>query len=226
MNTTNPHADHRLRLKQRFLTEGLDGFDVHNVLELLLFYTIPRRDTNVIAHSLIDRFGSLYGVFDAEFHELCEIKGVSVHTASLIKLIPQIWRRYETEKYSSSRQVCTAKDAGDYLLKLYIGEKKEVAYMLLFDNSNRMFDCVKLQEGDISSVYFSPRALMEVGALRGAASFILAHNHVDGSLEPSKRDVVITRRFKEAFDVLEMPMLAHIIVANNAYKIIPTYNDR
>ena len=77
------HEDHRKRIKARFLTEGLENFEPHNVLELLLFYTIPQKDTNELAHTLINRFGSLAGVFDASFEDLISVNGISEHTAIL-----------------------------------------------------------------------------------------------------------------------------------------------
>ena len=84
------HENHRKRMKERFLREGLTHFEPHNVLELLLFYSIPQKDTNELAHTLIDRFGSLTGVFEAAYTDLIEIDGVKEHTATLIKLIPEL----------------------------------------------------------------------------------------------------------------------------------------
>lgn len=98
-----PHEGHRERLKNRFLTSSLDNFEPHNILELLLFYSIPRQDTNEIAHALLDRFGSLKGVFDADFSELIKIKGIKENSATLIKLIPQISRAYMFEEINKEK---------------------------------------------------------------------------------------------------------------------------
>ena len=88
------HKQHRQRMKKRFLSEGLKNFEPHNVLELLLFYSIPQKDTNETAHALIERFGSLSGVFDAPFEELMRVKGIKEHSATLIKLVPELAQRY------------------------------------------------------------------------------------------------------------------------------------
>ena len=93
----NVHEGHRDRLRQRFLQEGLENFQDHNVLELLLFYSIPRKDTNEEAHNLINRFGSLSGVFDASFEELCEVKGIGENSAALIKIMPELFKKYEVD---------------------------------------------------------------------------------------------------------------------------------
>ena len=92
MAGNNVHSGHRQRLKDRFLQNGADGFEKHQLLELLLFYGIPQKDTNPIAHELINRFGSIRGVFEASIEALCEVDGISAHTATLIKLIPAIWK--------------------------------------------------------------------------------------------------------------------------------------
>ena len=88
----NSHSGHRVRLKQRFLSEGLDAFNEHQILELLLFYTIPLKDTNEIAHDLIKTFGSLSRVFDAHPKELQKVHGISEHSSTLISMIPQLSR--------------------------------------------------------------------------------------------------------------------------------------
>ena len=84
------HSQHRKRMKERFLLEGLEHFEPHNILELLLFYSVPQKDTNETAHLLIERFGSLRGVLDAPFEELCRVPGIKEHSATLIKLIPAL----------------------------------------------------------------------------------------------------------------------------------------
>ena len=88
------HDGHRNRLKNRFLNEGLTNFEDHNVLELLLFYSIPRSDTNEIAHELLNKFGSLHGVFEAGMEDLMSVNGISRHSAVLIKMIPELFVVY------------------------------------------------------------------------------------------------------------------------------------
>ena len=97
MKTTCPHEGHRARMKARFLKEGFQNFADHEIMEFLLYYAMPRKDTNEIAHALIERFGSLSAVFDAPYEELMEIKGIKEHSATLIKLIPALARRYSVE---------------------------------------------------------------------------------------------------------------------------------
>ena len=82
------HYGHRQRLKDRFLQTGFAGFDPHNILELLLFYSIPQKDTNDLAHELMNRFGSLSGVFDASYEDLVKVKGIIFTSVAVLALIP------------------------------------------------------------------------------------------------------------------------------------------
>ena len=119
------HKDHRKHTKDRFLAEGLDSFEPHEILELLLFYSIPQRDTNGIAHELINRFGSLSAVLDAPYEDLLDVPGISEHSATLIKLIPAISRRYALEKNSKVTRLATIEDIGRYLVARYLGVTEE-----------------------------------------------------------------------------------------------------
>ena len=98
MSKQHPHEGHRQRLKDTFLKTSLDTFQPHNILELLLFYSIPRQDTNEIAHELINHFGSLKNVFDADYEELIRVKGIKENSAVLIKMIPQLAKIYLSNK--------------------------------------------------------------------------------------------------------------------------------
>jgi DNA repair protein RadC len=217
---TNPHTNHRKRLRKRFLNEGIDNFEDHNVLELLLFFSIPRRDTNEIAHALLEKFGSLSNVFTASVDQLCTVKGIGESSAVLIKMIPQIWKKFAVENYLASNCIADIESSGEYLTKLFIGAESEQCYMLIFNEKGKMTNTVEVDTGDVSSVYFSPRILMDIAVKYGASSFILSHNHLTGSTEPSTKDIMLTRRLCEVFDIMGIPMRAHIIVSGSEYRVI------
>ena len=216
----NVHKDHRERMKSRFLSGGLDGFDPHNVLELLLFYSIPQRDTNVIAHRLIGKFGSLSAVFDATYEELVSVDGISEHSATLIKLIPALFNRYSADKNREKLNVSSLDRAGEYLVNRYAGIDVETVFLMLLDNKNDLIDCVKIYEGSVNSSAITTRVLVETALYKHASSVILAHNHPRGIALPSSDDLYTTRAVKNAFDAVGVDMLAHIIVANNSYRDI------
>lgn len=115
------HKGHRQRMKRRFLEHGLDNFDDVNVLELLLFYADPRRDTNPLAHALLDQFGSLAGVLEAAPGDLEKIPGIGENAATLLRLIPEVSGRYMVTKTPETEPVETAAQAGRYFLpRLYV----------------------------------------------------------------------------------------------------------
>ena len=134
------HENHRERVKKRFLSSGLDDFAPHNVLELLLFYAVPQKDTNQTAHLLIDRFGSLDKVFDATVEELKEVNGIGDHAATLIKLIPALARRYAIEKNKEGLVFNNVDTMGQYFVSQYIGVTVETVLLLSLDNKFNAID--------------------------------------------------------------------------------------
>lgn len=211
------HKDHRKHTKDRFLSEGLDSFEPHNVLELLLFYSIPQKDTNETAHMLINRFGSLSAVFDAPYDDLLTVPGISEHSATLIKLIPAISRRYAMEKNSKVTKLSSIEDIGKYLVARYLGVTEETVLLLLLDNKFGVIDCVKVHEGSVNSSAITMRKLIETALFKRASMVVLAHNHPSGVAIPSSDDLFTTQQVKRAFDLVEIGMLAHIIVAGDTF---------
>lgn len=211
------HKDHRKHTKDRFLSEGLDSFEPHNVLELLLFYSIPQKDTNETAHMLINRFGSLSAVFDAPYDDLLTVPGISEHSATLIKLIPAISRRYAMEKNSKVTKLSSIEDIGKYLVARYLGVTEETVLLLLLDNKFGLIDCVKVHEGSVNSSAITMRKLIEIALFKRASMVVLAHNHPSGVALPSSDDLFTTQQVKRAFDLVEIGMLAHIIVAGDTF---------
>jgi DNA repair protein RadC len=211
-------------MKERFLREGIEHFEPHNVLELLLFYSIPQKDTNETAHKLIERFGSLSAVFDAPFSELIKIEGVKEHSATLIKLIPELAKRYVSETGSfSGTSLPTVDDVGKYFKSKYIGVTKETVYLLLLDNKYKVIDCIKIHEGSVNSSAITMRKLIEAAIETKASFAVLAHNHPGGIALPSSDDIFTTRETARAFTLIGVDFLAHILVAGDKYIDILNY---
>lgn len=208
----NYHDGHRERLKERFVEYGLDNFNDVNVLELLLFYSIPRRDTNEIAHKLLDRFGSLDAVLDASVQELCEVDGIGKNTAVLMRLIPQISKRSACSRTRDITVFNCSSAAGRYLVPLLGGEKTEKMLMLCLNAQKRLISCVELGSGVVDSVNLNVRQLVEAAMKTRASSVIIAHNHPSGHLMPSREDELITRRVRDALQLVEITLDDHLII--------------
>jgi DNA repair protein RadC len=213
----NLHAQHRRRLKQRFLEQGPDSFEPHVLLELLLTYSIARRDTNALAHRLINRFGSLRGVFEADFEALCSVEGVGEHSAVLLKLVPELTRRYFDEDSSNLRQLLTTEDVKQFVLPKFIGKRNEMLMIVFLGNKNQILKGEFLQEGSINSVHVNLRQIVERAVLVKASGVVMAHNHPGGFAIPSNEDISATRALQSVLLPLGINLLDHLVVADNDF---------
>ena len=213
----NEHADHRQRMKDRFLENGLDIFDEHQVIELLLFFGIPRRDTNVIAHRLIKRFGSLRDVLDAPYEELLKVDGIGEHAATLIKLSAELSRRYLISESLDTERFDTVEKLGKFLINLFLGKRNEEVYLLTFNGKMEMLSCDKLADGLSNLVSFSVKPLIESAILTHASGIVLAHNHPGGIASPSGSDISLTDQLMYMCDQISIPLIEHFVVAGNSY---------
>lgn len=211
------HDGHRARLKARFLSEGLDNFNAYQVLELLLFYTIPLKDTNEIAHRLIDRFGSISGVFNASPAELMKVKGISEHSSTLISMVPQLSRIYYKDLTRERPILSTSADAGAYISNFFVGRTREIFYVFCLDSSGRVIHEEKLFEGTLDEIPCYPRTILEAAFRHNAQKVIFAHNHPSGILIPSESDIQSTQNLTSIFAPLGIDVVDHIIVGRNNY---------
>ena len=211
------HDGHRARLKSRFLEHGMDSFNDLNALELLLFYAIPRRDTNVIAHALLDRFGGLSGVFDASIPELTDVPGVGENAALLIKLVPQMVKKCELSKVSDMRTFHKSSQVAQFLIPRFLEEREELVLVLCLDTRNNLLCCEVLNRGAANAEDISTRRLVEHALKHKASAVVLAHNHPDGVAMPSREDEIFTGKAQEALRLMGIRMMDHIIVAGKNY---------
>lgn len=204
-------------MKARYRDHGLDNFNDVNVLELLLFYAIPRKDTNELAHALLDHFGSLDRIFEASVPELEEVPGIGENTALLISLVPQITRRYLMAKGNCICSITSSAEAGKYLVPRLMFEKEEKLLLLCLDAKKSVISCVSLGSGVINAVDVNVRKVVENAVRNRASSVILAHNHPSGVALPSREDERITREIASALKLVGIPLDDHIIVAGDDF---------
>lgn len=214
------HDGHRDRMRERFLASGGVGFADHELLEMLLFYVIPRRDTNDLAHRLIEAFGSLSGVLEADVELLAQIEGLQWRSAVCLKTVGEIAGRYTVDKMDTEDRKAvydTPEKIVTYLGARYLNVTVERVYLMLFDNGMHLLDCYHVCDGSIVGAGVSVRRIAEQAYKKGAASVVLAHNHPGGYAFPSDEDVRITRRLYQALEILEIPLLEHYIFADKTY---------
>lgn len=210
----NPHTGHRLRVKQKFLKNGFENMLDYEILEMLLFYSVPYKNTNVIAHNLINTFGSISSVFDSSVENLKSVEGITENSAILIKMIPNLLQVYNTDKYKLEN-VFNVKKACDVFLKKFIGVINETVYLALADSAGRLIYIGKISEGNLNKSHIYVRKLISTVLQHNAKYAILSHNHPSGIALPSQSDIETTKKLKSILANLDIILIDHIIVANN-----------
>lgn len=211
------HEGHRYRMKQKFREQGLDSLMEHEILELLLYYAIPRKNTNVIAHRLIDEFGSLSQVFDTP-PEILKGFGLSESTTSFLKLIPQVCSYYYQQKTASvNKRYVTDEEIGKRLLTFFLGATEErVVAMYLNSSSNEIISGI-VSKGSVGASEIYIRKLIEYAIQYHASGLVIAHNHPSGVLIPSEADIRATVQIQKALAAIHVKLYDHFIFSESGY---------
>lgn len=211
------HDGHRQRLKERFLKEGLDHFTEVQALELLLFFCIPRRDTNPIAHTLIDRYGSFSQVMETPVEELRKVPGIGEAAAVFLHMVLEAGRYYQVNRNAHTTILKTLDECGEYLVSFFYGRRVETVYLLCMDAKCKVLCCKQVGEGSTNSAGISLRKIVETALGANATTVVLAHNHPSGLAIPSEEDIATTGRVAAALRTVEIQLADHIIVADDDY---------
>ena len=215
----NIHEGHRKRLKRELLEQDFpDSIPSHKVLETLLFYGIPRKDTNPIAHELLQKFGTLRGVIEADPSDLFEVNGMTENAVTLIKLVVPIARRYETEcKLMSKSRFTSIDQIGAFLTKKHMGYGVETFAVSTFKDNGELLSCDILSKGDMSSVPLTAKTIVQYVIKHKAPSAVISHSHVNHAAVPSRADIELTISVKNILSQIGVKLLDHIIVADDDY---------
>lgn len=211
------HEGHRDRLRDRFLAEGLDNFTQVQVLELLLFYCIPRKDTNEVAHRLLQRFGSISQVLETRVEDLEKVDGIGHNAAVFLSLLPAAARYYSVDRASRCTVLKSTAQCGDYLLPYFTGRSQETVFMLCLDAKCKVLCCHQVGEGSVNSAGVPVRRVVEMALAANATTVVLAHNHPSGLALPSYEDRVTTQRIAAALDAVEITLADHFVMADDDY---------
>lgn len=212
----NPHNGHRDRLRKKFLDNSFDSLEIHEVLELMLYYAIPRKDTNPIAHRLIDSFGSISAVFDAPIDKLKE-QGISENCAIYLKLMPQICRIYMEDKHNNADKIIDIDNIGEKLKHKFVGRDYEAVVLLLLDSKHKEVFCGVISKGSVSACEVYVRKIIELAVQYNAKFAVLSHNHPSGLALPSNADIATTKKVYQALRLIDVVLIDHIIVADDDY---------
>lgn len=211
------HDGHRERLRKRFLAQGLEPLQDHEVLELLLFYALPRRDTNGLARKLLKHFGSIAAILEAPLSELKKVGGIGDNAAVLLQLITPLARRYQLSRNDKGVCLTSTQACGEFLLPYFFGATEEMVYLLCLDAKCKVLACRLLQSGNVNSATISLRKAAEIAMACNASSVVLAHNHTSGLALPSKADMETTSLLRSVLEPLGILLVDHVIVAENDF---------
>ena len=211
------HLGHRQRLKEKYLTCGLEGFHDYEIMELLLTYGIPRKDVKEPAKELLKRFGGLKGILDAGIDELREVRGITAHTAVLVKLVKEISAAYLLQKAQERPQISCTAELIDFC-KTAMGALKDEEFRVCYlDAQNRIIAVKTVQEGIVNQAVVYPRKVLERALQWKASAIILVHNHPSGHVRPSDADIRLTRTIQETARTLDILVHDHLIIGENRF---------
>ena len=215
----NPHKGegHRRRLREKFLTAGLAGFQDYEVIELLLTLATPRKDCKDAAKAALARFKTLQGVLEASPNELCEVDGVGPKNLFGIKLIKAVADRFLEKKLITKDPINNSKELFDYLYHHIRDKNREYFNAIYLDSKNRVISTETLSEGTLSASSVYPREVIRAGLNHHAAAVIFAHNHPSGDPKPSPEDTSITRQLVFAGRLMGITVHEHLIIGDNCY---------
>lgn len=212
------HKDHRKRVRNEILTNGIgEGISLHKIIEMLLYYSIPRKDTNETAHLLAERFGNISAMLDADVSELKEIEGIGDNTVALFKLIKATVKLYYSEKSKAPESFQSVDKIYEFLKSKYIGFSKEMFSVLCFDGAGSLLGFEFISSGDVAAVGISTRMVIEKAIKYNATAIILVHNHPSGIALPSFDDIKTTEIINNALKNIDIKLLDHLILGKGDY---------
>ena len=211
------HEGHRQRMKRQFSEHGGEGMNDIQFLEMLLFYAIPRSDTNELSHALLERYGSIRGVLDADEADLQNVRGVGENTVLLLKTVKETLRRYMSSPTGEKAFICSSADAGRYFVPILGFETDEKVYLMCLNARGGVISCTQIGTGTLRGVNVSIRRIVDEAVRRHCTSVVLAHNHPGGFAIPSVEDRSYTMELKHALELMDIRLMDHIIVAEGDY---------
>lgn len=219
------HEQERDRLKKQFIREGLGNFDDKDVLELMLYYAMPYKDTGEAAQHLMDRFGSLSEVLEAPVSELVKVRGVGEHTAVLLNMLPQLCRIYTKDKASVGK-VQGLPEIAKFASDCFIGLTTEHFFLFCLDENLTLLSYHLISKGTVDSSTVDLRKIIETMVSANAVNAVVAHNHPRGNAIPSQSDMETTLTVAKALDPLRMKLLDHVVVCVCGYTSMAEYPQK
>lgn len=208
---------HRERIREKFAAAGLDSFLDHEILELLLTYAVPRRDTKPLAWALLKKFGTLAAVFDADENQLTQVDGIGTGAARFLRLIRAVFKKYSLDEVKETVSIRTPQQVLEYCKASLAGKKEECLEIIYLSVRNTVMSTQVVASGLIDRVAVSPRKIVECALTAKASAIILVHNHPSGDATPSQEDISLTQDVIQAAALFGILVHDHIIVGKGSH---------
>ncbi len=222
----NLHANHRQRMKDKFLKFGFEPFNDHEILEMLLYYALPQIDTNEIAHELINKAGSFANVFSLPMSELMTVKGIKENAATFLKILPEFARFYFVQQsQASNTNHMTYEEIGEYVVNHFVGVQKEILMGFYFDASMNLVGSSVINEGGAMFVKTEIRKIANEMLKVNGVNIVFAHNHPSMTVIPSSDDMDSTKRIEHFLLQLDIHLVEHFIVSGDSYMGILRFQE-
>lgn len=209
------HADHRARMQARVRRDGLESLAEHEALEYLLYFAIPRQDTNALAHRLIQQFGSYCRVLEASEEDLMQVDGIGPSSARLLHGILDFARYYTLHKRGRSISLRKTDKAIEYVRPLFFGLQQEVLYLVAMDDNYTPLRDIRVAEGLPNKVTFDINRLARIVVSTGCSCALMAHNHPSGLAVASEADFSTTVQVVKALGLLGIDVVDHLIITSS-----------
>ena len=216
-NTSGIHSGHRRRLKERIKEFGIKSLSPHEILEYLLFFGIPYKDTNELAHTLIDTYGSLSGVFNAKYEDLVRIPNMTSDAAQLLTSLPAVFTEYVKNGQGKVLVFDNANKTVQYVSNEFLHSKQESMRVLFLDGRAKLIKEEKFESLIPNRVNVTPREILERAIANRAVNVIIAHNHPCGDCTPSEDDIEFTQTLEILMKGAGINFCDHIIFTPKEY---------
>lgn len=213
----NLHTGHRQRLRSRAIESNLEDFEEHQVLELLLTFVIPQKDTNPLAHELINEFGSLHGVLNATPHELSKIKGISEYSATFLSLLKYVFKKYRQSKLKGMKKITNIRESAELCISELSDLPNENVLIVCIDNRNNLVAKKIIASGFSNETSVPVRKIVDMCIRTNTSNIIIAHNHPYGSHDPSGSDDKTIKHLALTLALNGIKILDSVIVGVDGY---------
>ncbi len=205
------------RLARHLLQRNPDTLKDAELLELLLRFAVGETNAAALAQRLLERWPCLASVLEADAQELSAVEGMTDECAVLLRLVPELQRRYLIARSAPETRLVDSVAFGGYLLPYFYGAKDEMVYLLSLDATGKPLSCRLIGHGSVNSANVPVRRLVQEALTANATAVVMAHNHPSGIAIPSREDIDLTLRLRDALDVMDILLLDHLVIADDDF---------